>query len=83
MTIKEAGDEPIHIALEEFDEPVIGINPAPFVARQRLGWRKFLSSWNDATLLQEDDCRGFAKAWSLAPPLKKIFWPKMFPETTH
>jgi hypothetical protein len=61
MMIKEAGYEPIHIALEEFDEPVIGINPAPFVARQRLDWRKFLSSWNDATLLQEDDCPGLRR----------------------
>lgn len=71
MTIKEAGYEPIHIALEEFDEPVIGINPAPFFARQRLGWRKFLSSWNDATLLQEDDCRGFAESVVACAALKK------------
>ena len=71
MTIKEAGYEPIHIALEEFDEPVIGINPAPFVARQRLGWRKFLSSWNDGTLLQEDDCRSFAESGVAGAALKK------------
>jgi hypothetical protein len=71
MTIKEAGYEPIHIALEEFDEPVIGINPAPFFARQRLGWRKFLSSWNDGTLLQEDDCRGFAESLVAGAALKK------------
>jgi hypothetical protein len=71
MTIKEAGYEPIHIALEEFDKPVIGINSAPFVARQRLGWRKFLSSWNDGTLLQEDNRRGFAESVVAGAAVKK------------
>ena len=49
---------------------MIGINPAPFFPRQRLGWRKFLSSWNDGTLLQEDDCWGFAESVVAGAALK-------------
>ena len=84
--IKEAGYEPIHIALEEFDQTVIGINTAPFFARQRLGWRKFLSSLNDETLLKEVTA-GVPKA--MARPSKEYSVLKcsrgqqIFPETTH
>jgi hypothetical protein len=32
---------------------------------------------------QENDCRGFAESVVAGAALKKTFWPKMFPETTH
>ena len=69
--IQKARYDPIHIALEEFDHPMIRIDPAPFLPCERFGWRKFLSSLYDGILLQEDDCWAFAGSVIAGAALKK------------
>ena len=83
MRIQKAGNEPIYIALEKFDQPVIRINPAPFLAGERLGWRKFLSSLYDEIPSSGGCFWASPRALPVAPVGKKIFCPKLFPETTH
>ena len=54
MRVQETRYEPVHIALEKLDQPVIRIEQAPFLAAKRLGWRKFVSSLYGEAFLQED-----------------------------
>jgi hypothetical protein len=58
---------------------VIRIEPAPFLAAEQLGRRKFLSSLYGEIFLQEDDLtrrERFAGA-----PQQKLVCPKLTPET--
>jgi hypothetical protein len=55
MRIQKARYEPVYIALEKLDQPVIRIEPAPFLAAEQLGWRKFLSPLYGEIFLQEND----------------------------
>ena len=55
MRVQKTRYEPVHIALEEFDPPVIRIEQAPFLAAEWLGRRKFLASLYGENLLQEND----------------------------
>ena len=54
MRIQKARYEPVHIAFEKLDQPVIRIEPAPFLAAEQLGGRKFLSSLYGEIFLQKD-----------------------------
>ena len=78
MRVQKTRYEPVHIALEELDQPVIRIEPAPFLAAEQLGRRKFLSSLYGEIFLQENDF-GFGRGHSRWP--KKLFCPKSFPDT--
>jgi hypothetical protein len=79
MRVQKTRYEPVHIALEELDQPVIRIEPAPFLAAEQLGWRKFLSSLYGEIFLQEDnfDSSG-ASRWRAT---QKLFCPKLLPAT--
>ena len=55
MRVQKTRYEPVDIALENLDQPVIRIEQAPFLAGERLGWRKFVSSLYGEIFLEEDD----------------------------
>ena len=44
MRVQKARYEPVRIAFDTLDQPVIRIEQAPFLAGERLRWREFLSS---------------------------------------
>jgi len=79
MRVQKTRYKPVHIALEEFDPSVIRIEQPPFLAVEWLGGRKFLASLDGEIFLQEND---FGSRLGLsAAPQKKLFCPKLSPET--
>ena len=78
MRIQKARNEPVHIALEKLDQPVIRIEQAPFLAAEQLGWRKFLSPLYGEIFLQENDL-GSRRGHSRWP--QNLFCPKLSLET--
>ena len=80
MRVQKTRYEPIHIAFEKLDQPMIRIDPAAFLAAERLGWRKFLSSLYGGIFLQEDDFDSSgASRWRAHK--QKLFCPKLLQET--
>ena len=54
VRVQETRYEPVHIALEKLDQPMIRIEQAPFLATKRLRRRKLLPS-RYVDFLQEDN----------------------------
>lgn len=81
MRVQKTRYEPVRIAFDTLDQPVIRIEQAPFLAGERLGWRKFLSSLDREIFLQEDDFGSRSEHCPARLPTK-LFCPKLSAETT-
>ena len=79
VRVQETRYEPVHIALEKFDQAAIRIEQASFLAAKRLRWRKFVSSLYGEVFLQEDF--PYMPFGTSRLRGKELFCLKLFPET--